>query len=80
MSNKIKFSIFLCNFLLGEKVLFEILISFIVDPHTLASPWMTLTPGFKVVQIQEMNYKDWHSRNQFMHLAINIFGCLHKAR
>jgi hypothetical protein len=72
--------------LLGEKSafwnlnIFEILISFIVDPQTLASPWMTLTPGFKVVQIQEMNYKDWHSRNQFMHLAINIFGCLHKAR
>jgi len=61
--------------------IFEILISVIVDPHTLlTSPWMTLTPGFKVVQIKEMNYKDWHPRNQFMHLAINVFGCLHKAR
>jgi hypothetical protein len=60
--------------------IFEILISVIVDPHTLTSPWMTLRPRFKVVQIKEMNYKDWHPRNQFMHLTINVFGCLHKAR
>jgi hypothetical protein len=79
MSQK-KFSISLCNFLLGgRKVvfeifsIFEILINVIIDPHMLTSPWMTLTPGFKVVQIKEMNYKDWHPRNQFMHLAINVF-------
>jgi hypothetical protein len=59
-------------------VVFEILVSVIVDAHTMTSPWMTLTPGFKVVQIKD--YKDWHPRNQFMHLAINAFGCLHKAR
>ncbi len=60
--------------------IFEFLISVIVDPHMLTSLWMTFTPGFKVVQIKEMNYKDWHPRNQFMHLAINVFGCSHKAR
>jgi hypothetical protein len=71
---------------LGEKkwvLRFSTFLNFefiIVDPHMLTSLWMTFTPGFKVVQIKEMNYKDWHPRNQFMHLAINVFGCSHKAR
>jgi hypothetical protein len=33
---------------------------------------------FNVAQTKKMNYYDWHPTDQFMLLAIEIFGCLHK--
>jgi hypothetical protein len=29
-------------------------------------------------QAKERNYCNWHSTNQFLFLAIEVFGCLHK--
>jgi len=34
--------------------------------------------AFDVVQAKEKNYYDQHPINQFLPLAIEIFGCLHK--
>ncbi len=34
--------------------------------------------AFDVVQVKEKSYHDQHSTDQFLPLAIEVFGCLHK--
>jgi len=63
------------------------------DIHTLAKvvianwmwadllPWFCATQGFvgfDVVQANERSYHNRHPTNQFLPLAIEVFGCLHK--
>ncbi len=54
----------------------------IVDPmQTNLFPWFYATQRFAtfdVIQIKERNYHDRHPTNQFLPLAIEIFGCLYK--
>jgi hypothetical protein len=40
-----------------------------------------LAQGFvisNVAQAKKRNYHDWHPINEFLPLAIEVFGCLHK--
>jgi hypothetical protein len=44
-------------------------------------PWSYTTPGFttsNASQAKEKNYHDQHHTNQFLPLAIEVFGCLLK--
>jgi len=45
-------------------------------------PWLRLRGEdcdiFDVVQAKEKNYRDRHPIDQFLLLAIEVFGCLHK--
>ncbi len=34
--------------------------------------------AFDVTQAKEKNYRNRHPTNQILHLAIEVFGCLHK--
>jgi hypothetical protein len=34
--------------------------------------------AFNATQAKERNYYNWHLANQFLPLAIEVFGCLHK--
>jgi hypothetical protein len=34
--------------------------------------------AFDVFQGKEMTYHNWHPINQFLPLAVELFGCLHK--
>jgi hypothetical protein len=54
----------------------------IVDPTWVdLFPWSYATQGFvnfDVTQAKEMSYRNQDPTNQFLPLAIEIFGCLHK--
>ncbi len=34
--------------------------------------------AFDATQAKESSYHNWHPTNQFLFLAIEVFGCLHK--
>ncbi len=34
--------------------------------------------AFDAAQAKKRNYRDWHPIDQFLLLAIDVFGCLHK--
>jgi hypothetical protein len=54
----------------------------IVDPMQMdLLPWSCATKGFdasNTIQAKENNYRDQHPINQFLPLAIEVFGCPHK--
>jgi hypothetical protein len=54
----------------------------IVDPMRMdLLPWSCATKGFDAsdtIQAKETSYCDQHPTNQFLPLAIEVFGCPHK--
>jgi hypothetical protein len=44
-------------------------------------PWSYATQGLATLdatQAKEKNYRNQHPTNEFLHLTIEVFGCLHK--